>query len=79
MQPEPVKFLIDQYSPEETVTFAVMESGGGKTSLLLRAAISVAIGRPLFGLPVTQGRVTFIGLGDAQSSGAATTGSGAAS
>lgn len=62
--PPPLAFVVKDLLPTETVALNVAESGTGKTTLLLKAAFSVATGRALLGKEVRQGAVAYVALED---------------
>lgn len=58
--PPPLTYTIEPLLPSGVVGMLVAEGGAGKTTFGLRAAVSVAGGRDLFGLPTRQGRCVYI-------------------
>jgi hypothetical protein len=58
--PPAVTYCIEPLLPTGVVGLLVAEGGAGKTTFGLRAAISVAGGRDLFGLPTKMGRAVYL-------------------
>lgn len=60
----PQVFIWDPYVPAGEVTLFSADGGAGKSFIGLMLAVSVAIGRPLFGAPVERRRALFVSLED---------------
>lgn len=58
--PPQMTYCVEPLLPTGTVGLLVAEGGTGKTTFALRLAMSVATGRPFFGLKVRQGRVVYL-------------------
>lgn len=62
--PAPPKFVWDGLAPRGEVTLLSGHGEAGKTFIGLMLAISVALGRPLFGIAVERSRAVFVSLED---------------
>ena len=60
----PQIFVLDGWIPQGTVGLLIAEGGTGKTLLSIRAAMSVAGGRDLFGIPTKRGIAVVLALED---------------
>jgi RecA-family ATPase len=66
--PPPVVFAVEPLFPKQVAAVVAAEGGAGKTGFGLAAALSVATGRPFYGLPVTQGIAVYIALEENENS-----------
>ena len=60
----PPRYIWDGYVPRAVVTLLGAHGGVGKSTIALMLAVSVAIGRPLFGTDTDRSAVTFLSLED---------------
>jgi regulatory protein RepA len=60
----PKEFVLEGWIPRGTVGLLVAEGGTGKTMLTIRAAMAVAGGRDLFGIPTRHGKAVLLALED---------------
>lgn len=58
--PEPTNWRYEGWLPERTVTLLSANGGVGKSNLSLQLAVSLAIGRDLFGVSIKQSRVLIL-------------------
>ena len=61
---EPPAFIWEGYLPKGVVSLLGAHGGTGKSTIALMLVVSVAIGRPLFGVAVRQGKSIFVSLED---------------
>jgi RecA-family ATPase len=66
--PPSVVYAVEPLFPKQVAAVVAAEGGTGKTGFGLAAALSVATGRPLYGLPVTQGVAVYIALEENENS-----------
>jgi RecA-family ATPase len=62
--PEPPKFIIEDWLPDGYVSLLAGHGGMGKSSISLQLGVCAAAGKPFFGLPVNQRRVMYLSCED---------------
>jgi len=60
------EFAWDGYLPKGVVTLFGAHGGTGKSTVALMLAVSVALGRPQFGVPTAQSKTLFVSLEDGE-------------
>jgi hypothetical protein len=61
---DPPQFIWDGYLPRGVVSLFAAHGGSGKSTIALMLGVCAALGRPLFGVKVTQCRALFVSLED---------------